>query len=777
MSNRLAHETSPYLLQHQHNPVDWYPWGPEAFAKAREEGKVIFLSVGYSTCYWCHVMERQCFENPEIARLMNERFINIKVDREERPDVDQLYMTAVQVMTRHGGWPMSVWLTPDLRPFFGGTYFPPEDMQGPGGGRPGFPRLIEGLEDAWKNRREEIGQTADQLLGVLHQLATPRRPEQEIKFDGVKLDEYVKRSISDFEQVHGGFGSANGPKFPRQTLLKLLLTYIDGPAKRDPLVVRAVRGMLVQTLEAMDRGGIHDHLGGGFHRYSVDGRWLVPHFEIMLYDQAMLAEVYAIASRVFERADFGEVARGICDFVLREMTSEQGAFYTAFDAEVDHREGLNYLWTQAEIGSLLTAEEAALFNCVYGVDQGPNFADPHHGTGQPEANILFLDRSLAQASHDHGIPLDELKAKLAGMRAKLKAARDARKQPLLDTKILTGWNALMASALAVCGRELNEPSYTEAAKRNCEFLLAAHVKDGALLRTSRNGAAKYAAFLDDYAALSLACYQVGMTEQAGKLVEDMLERFGAHACHPKEEGGEEHGHACGGEGSCGGGGCGSCTSGGLFFTDESADDLIVRQKVGTDSPLPSGNAMALEVLRLLGNRDRARAIVLDFAQLVEDNAEGMSALVESMMKLVRTGGKEGAIVVPASATPNDMPASPETLARSVVEIEARFASPTEMQVRLSIREGFHIHAADTATSGYIATRLELEGAETLYPPAEQVKFAFAPEELSVYRGQPVFTVRFAAAPTGVIRGQLVFQPCDETSCLPPVTRGIEIHAG
>lgn len=750
-TNRLARESSPYLLQHQHNPVDWYPWGPEAFAAARAQNKPIFLSVGYSTCYWCHVMERQCFENEAIAAEMNARFINIKVDREERPDVDQLYMTATQVLTRHGGWPMSVFLTPGLRPFYAGTYFPPTDM----GNRPGFPRLLRALSEAWTARAGELEETADGLLSVLHQLASPRPPKEDGRFDSEMLESLIERSIEDYEPHYGGFGQA--PKFPRQTLLQFLLDYLEGDGNDD--LQTKVAAMLEYTLDTMDRGGIHDHLGGGFHRYSTDAKWLVPHFEIMLYDQAMLAEAYATGARVLEDPRWGNVARGICEFVLREMTSPAGAFYTAFDAEVDHQEGKNYLWTEAEIQEVLGATDAAVFNCVFGVDQGPNFADPHHGTGEATANILFLDRPVEAAAHEHGIPADELAVKLAAWKAKLKAVRDARKQPLLDTKILTSWCALMAGALARVGRELQEPRYTAAAVKACRFLLANHRgPDGSLLRTSReNSPAKFEAFLDDYAALADACLATGDASLKGEaegLTRLMLEKFGKDLCA-----------SCGPAGTCGGsGGCAS--GGGLFFTSESADDLIVRQKIGTDSPLPTGNAQAAEVLIALGQDGLARGIFADFAGQLSENGESMSSMLRALQRSVRA---HGPLEVKGRGG-MQRPATPEELARSVVDLETRQLTRTHLQIRLLIAEGYHLYAPGVQKP-FIATDLALDNAEVMAPAAATLE---SPEPVPVYQGQAVFDVHLGPGATFPLKGRLTYQACDESACLPPVTRAIEL---
>jgi uncharacterized protein YyaL (SSP411 family) len=613
-TNRLAGETSPYLLQHQHNPVDWYPWGPEAFERARREDKPIFLSVGYSTCYWCHVMERQCFEDGAVAAEMNARFVNVKVDREERPDVDQLYMTAVQVLTRHGGWPMSVWLTPDLRPFYGGTYYPPQDQPG----RPGFVTVLKALDDAYRNRRAEVERTADELVNILRRVAEPDAPRRAVTVDPAFVDHLIERSTSDYDPTHGGFGHA--PKFPRQTLLELLLVYLRpehfatggadaGSQPREagafPGVARAsrpgwpsenageipaqrrddrdpsgafsdaarrgawqreanakmdVRKRVLHTLDALAAGGIRDQLGGGFHRYSTDERWLVPHFEIMLYDNALLAWCYVEAFRQTREPRYASVARGVFDFVLREMTSPDGAFYTAFDAEVDGQEGLNYLWTPEEVTAVLGEGDAKLFNHVYGLDRGFNFADPHHGDGRPDKNILYLPESL---EHVHAGGVAGLDAALEPMRRKLKAVRDRRKQPLLDTKVLTSWNALMIRALACGGQVLGDQRYLDAAARAAEFLLAHHrTPSGGLYRTSRDGRAKYEGFLDDYAYLvqaMLALDEAGAGPEwlgrAGDLARAMVRRFG-----------DDSG------------------AGGYFFTDRDASDLIVRQKTGRRQP-------------------------------------------------------------------------------------------------------------------------------------------------------------------------------------------------
>ena len=749
-TNRLARESSPYLLQHQHNPVDWYPWGAEAFEAARTQNKPIFLSVGYSTCYWCHVMERECFENEAIAQEMNSRFINIKVDREERPDVDQLYMTAVQVLTRHGGWPMSVFLTPDLLPFYGGTYFPPTDQHG----RPGFVTVLRAIEDAYRNRSGEAQKSADQLVKILHQLAEPTPPDQPVTIDDALIAELIERSIGDYDPAHGGFGSA--PKFPRETLLELLLV-----SNRTKPNERRWK-MLLHTLDALAAGGIHDQLGGGFHRYSTDAQWLVPHFEIMLYDNAMLAWIYVDAYAQTEDRRYAEVARGIFDFVLREMTAPSGGFYTAFDAEVDAMEGQSYLWTADEIVSLLGQEDATLFNKVYGLDRGPNFADPHHGTGQPDKSILYLPKPLDAVAASMNLDVEELNQRLAPTRQKLYEARLKRKPPLLDTKILTSWNALMIRAFAYGGQVLSEQRYTDAAIRAADFLLRHHrLPDGGLYRTSRDGRAKTNGFLDDYAFLIqalLAMDEAGIDQRwrdhAANLAITMLEKFGDRGAVGKGVGG-------------------------FFFTDKDATELIVRQKTGTDSPLSSGNAVAAMAMISLEQLEEARNTLAVFAQQMQSNGESMSAMIEAAMFYLRQA--EPFTVSPGpGATAADRPLSPPQIAAGIVSVKTEWKTPTLLRVRLKIMKGFHINANQTTGDvPLIPTRISAEtidGAEVDYPPGEEQRFAFAEAPILVYSGAVTLALKFDSPPARgrPLRLTLSYQACDERSCLPPATQQIEV---
>jgi len=733
-TNRLARETSPYLLQHAHNPVDWYAWGPEAFDAARNQNKPIFLSVGYSTCYWCHVMERQSFENEHIAAEMNQRFINIKVDRQERPDVDQLYMTAVQVLTRHGGWPMSVFLTPDLKPFYGGTYFPPTDTQG----RPGFVTVIKAIEDAYKNRRSDVEKSADQLVSILQQLARPKPPDDAVTIDENFIDQLVGYSTTDYDRLHAGFGHA--PKFPRQTLLELLLVH-------NHYHPNAQRMKMVQhTLDAMAAGGIHDHLGGAFHRYSTDAQWLVPHFEIMLYDNAMLAWIYAEAYRQTEEQRYAHTARGILYFILREMTSPDGAFYTAFDAEVDAMEGASYLWTKDEIEEILGPSDAALFNRIYGVDQGPNFADPHHGTGRPDKNILYLPDPSVDA---------EAEAKLVPMREKLYAARRQRKQPLLDTKIITSWNALTIRAFAHCGSVLNENRYTRAASRCAEFLLRHHrTPEGKLYRTSRDGAAKYAAFLDDYTFLIQALLTLG--NSAGK--EQWKDHAASLAIQMIQEFSDDD------------------DTGALYFTAKNAPDLIVRQTVGSDSPLPSGNAVAAICLLELKQPDHARKIIEDFAGQLSSNSESMSTLLQAALLYAQ---QIGPIQVAAAQTSEvDRTLSPEQLAQGIVSVSSEWLTPRQLELRLDILRGFHLNAHQP-TENLIPTTISIDNetdARIDYPAGEEQSFAFSDQPIRVYTGHVSFAIHFKhdRQKSGKVNLTLRYQACDEGTCLPSVTRHVTV---
>ncbi len=499
--NHLAGEKSPYLLQHQHNPVDWYPWGPEAFEKARREEKPIFLSVGYSTCHWCHVMAHESFENDETARLMNESFVNIKVDREERPDVDRVYMTFVQATTGSGGWPMSVFLTPDLKPFLGGTYYPPSDR----GGRPGFPTVLNRISSAWKADRKSIVEHGNTVAEQLREYAGGSAPTETLESKAA-IASCLNQLTRTFDEELGGFGDA--PKFPRPVALNFLFRVFarEGADSRDG---KAAHGMALLTLRKMADGGMHDHLGGGFHRYSVDRFWHIPHFEKMLYDQAQLASSYLDAFQITRDPEHEKVARDILDYVRRDMTDAGGGFYSAEDADSilehgkpEHGEGAFYVFTKAEIARVLGEEPAALFDRFYGVeDEGnaPRGSDPlGEFTGK---NTLIQRLTVADAAKLFRKSEAEIETSLADSRRQLFDLRAKRPRPHLDDKIITSWNGLMISAFARAAQILDDPKYLESAQRSAKFIRAQLWKNGALIRSYRQGASDIGGFADDYASL------------------------------------------------------------------------------------------------------------------------------------------------------------------------------------------------------------------------------------------------------------------------------------
>ncbi|HYN83771.1 MAG TPA: thioredoxin domain-containing protein [Pyrinomonadaceae bacterium] len=549
-ANRLAKETSPYLLQHAHNPVDWYPWGEEALARARAEGKPILLSIGYSACHWCHVMERESFEDEQIARLMNENFVNIKVDREERPDLDQIYMNAVQLMTRHGGWPLTVFLTPDLVPFYGGTYFPPEDRHG----MPGFPRILTGVAEAYRERPDEVALSAGEILGELRRMSAVN-PSREVLTEDL-LEQAFRSIARGYDERHGGFGSA--PKFPAAMNLEFILR-----TQRRNRNARALE-MVVHTCRKMAEGGMYDQLGGGFHRYSTDARWLVPHFEKMLYDNALLARVYLHAHQVTGEEFFRRVCVETLDYVVREMTDASGGFYSTQDADSEGVEGKFFVWTRDEITSLLGERDADAFAAFYDVTEDGNFE---------EANILNVARPAEQVAAELKLGVAELSEILERSRRTLFEARERRVKPGRDEKVLTAWNAMTLESFAEASAVLGRADYAKVAENNARFLLERLREGGLLLHVYKDGVAKHAAFLDDYAHVVSALITLFETsgdarwlEEAQALARKMIEEF-----WDEDEGG-------------------------FFYTGRSGEQLIVRNKDFFDNATPSGNSVAAEAL-------------------------------------------------------------------------------------------------------------------------------------------------------------------------------------
>ncbi|HEU5193922.1 MAG TPA: thioredoxin domain-containing protein [Methylomirabilota bacterium] len=567
--NRLARETSPYLLQHAHNPVDWYPWGEEAFARARADDKPILLSVGYSACHWCHVMERESFENPEIAGIMNGSFVNVKVDREERPDVDHIYMQAVQSMTGHGGWPMTVFLTPDGTPFYGGTYFPPQDRHG----LPGFPRLLAALAEAWKSRRGEVEQSGRELTASLNQMERLRRAST-LLTDEILFSAFQGVS-AQFDEEWGGFGGA--PKFPQPMIWEFVLRFWK--RSKNPYAQRMVHTTLVR----MARGGIYDHLGGGFARYSVDGHWMVPHFEKMLYDNAQLASLYLHAWLAFGDPECKRVCEETLDYVLRDMTDPAGGFYSAEDADSEGHEGKFYVWTPEEIRAVLgTDAERAM--AYWGVDRGPNFEGTSilYGAGEPDPEAI------------------------APLRRRLLETRARRVRPGRDDKVLAGWNGLACRALAEAGRALGRADYVAAAVRNAEFVLTQMRHDGRLLRTWKDGRAHLKGYLEDYAMVAGALVDVyeatfdrRWLDEARTLADDMLRLFW-------DEGVD-----------------------GFYDTGQDHERLIVRPRNLFDNAVPCGSSVAIETLLRLAEltgesayESRATAALRPMADLLGRHPSG-----------------------------------------------------------------------------------------------------------------------------------------------------------
>jgi uncharacterized protein YyaL (SSP411 family) len=572
-TNRLAAETSPYLRQHAHNPVDWYPWGPEALARAKELDRPIFLSIGYSACHWCHVMEHESFEDEDIARILNDHFVSIKVDREERPDLDQIYMTSVQVLTGQGGWPMSVFLTTDLKPFTGGTYFPPDDRYG----RPGFKRVLLTVAEWWKDNRAKIEDGATQVTEVVQNSVGLPPGEGELS-DGV-LRRAVAGLSRSFDRQYGGFGQA--PKFPRPMDVRVLLRAWKRFGDEDALF------MARHTLDRMAMGGIYDHLGGGFARYSTDARWLVPHFEKMLYDNALLTVAYAEAFRATGDPLYRSVIDDTLGWVRREMTSPEGPFYSTLDADSEGVEGKFYAWTAHEVEQVLGTEDAEVFGQVYGVEPDGNWQDPH-GHGPPRANILHRTKTIGQCAKLLKLGEAELRDLLARCRAKLLRVREKRVRPGLDDKALTAWNGLMIAGFAEAARATGDASYAETAAKAADFILAKmRSPDGRLLRTwSAGSAPKLNAYLEDYAflidglvSLYEATYAPRWISSALELTRVMLEQFW------------------------------DADGGGFFYTGRDHEALIARNKDPHDNATPSGNAVAvtalLKLVKLTGRADLA----------------------------------------------------------------------------------------------------------------------------------------------------------------------------
>ncbi|MGB0767002.1 MAG: DUF255 domain-containing protein [Phycisphaeraceae bacterium] len=791
-TNALIDETSPYLLQHAHNPVDWLAWGDAAFDAARERGVPIFLSIGYATCYWCHVMEREVFENEAIAQLMNDRFVCIKVDREQRPDVDDLYMAATQIMTRRGGWPMSVFLTPPdargegdpgLRPFWCGTYIPPTPMHG----MTSFPQVLESLSKAWQTQRSEVLEQGDKVAAVVAESLTSDTEPGPI--DPTLIDRAVQTLARTYDRAHGGFGDA--PKFPTPSIPRLLLATLH--EQPNP----ATQSILGHTLDRMARGGIFDQVGGGFHRYSVDERWLVPHFEKMLYDNGQLAELYADAIALAERQDaddtrsadaiatYKRTLRRLCDYVLREMTDATGAFWSAQDAEVDGQEGLNYLWTPQQFDEALKDPETAdLAKRLYGLTLGTNFQDPHHPECPP-TNVLFMPEPLSTVANDIARPLQDLIEQQDEINRELLAVRDRRKQPTTDDKVLTSWNGMMIAGLAKAGAVLGETAYLDAAAKAADAVIE-HLcvsdmtpdeSTGSMHRAMRAGRASVPAFLEDYAQFAhglIELHRASLATQTHQQRDDLghakrlMDRARSYFAHP---------------------------AGGCYDTLDGQADLFVRARSSYDGATPSANSQMIhnliDLAELTGDDTHFATAGRDlrsFAKPLAEQPTGMTHMLHALLRLQRhapqvlranqdhstehdkdndnENDNDNRLAI--AITPDPVPLSSDRVAR--------------FDLTLTIEAGYHLTPGTNDQANPIRLAPADPEAATLdidWPIGDPLA-TDAPggtPDARAYAGTVTLpaTLRVHSPDTDAVELQLDYQPCTDTACERPRTKRLTVR--
>ncbi|MFQ5527440.1 MAG: DUF255 domain-containing protein [Thermoanaerobaculia bacterium] len=724
--NRLILEDSPYLLQHAHNPVDWHPWGADAFEKARREDKPIFLSIGYSTCHWCHVMERESFDNAAVARVMNQHFISIKVDREQRPDVDDVYMTAVQLLTGRGGWPMSSFLDFEGRPFFGGTYYPEAT----------FVDLLQQVAAAWRDRRPQLLEQAEKLAEAVGRATAAAGETVEV---GTNLiDIAVERSLARHDSRLGGFSGA--PKFPHEAKLLFLL---DRALRLDDERVLAA---VETSLDHMARGGIYDQIGGGFHRYSTDAEWLVPHFEKMLYNQAHLGRAYLEAAALTGDPSFERVARQTLDYVLRDMTSPAGAFYSATDADSEEREGEFFVWTPAEIRAVLVPADAELALRVFGITEEGNFEGK---------NIPHLPKPLPAVASELGLPLGELFDRVDRIRQQLYEVRETREHPLRDEKTVTAWNAMMASTLARAGGILGEDRYLEAAMRATDFLWWHNRRpDGRLWRIHLDGNSSVEATLNDYVYLMEALIVLydatgerRWLERCRSLAEITVERFWDDV------------------------------AGGFFVGEgDHGGRLPVRPKSPIDGAVPSGNSVAVRALALLSRRSDDPS----YRRTAEASLAAFSGLIHrspDLFSYMLLGAEE---LLAGSAGPLEYGARGVVRARA--SITPGSGGTGALEVVLRIADGWHVNSDRPLQDELIPTRLVANGSDwtlsdVTYPAARRVTLGFQDEPLAVLDG--VVPIRAALEhgtgdPPSIVRLELTIQACDDRRCLRPEDLSLEL---
>lgn len=618
-TNRLIDEKSPYLLQHAHNPVDWHPWGEEAFERARNDNKPVFLSIGYATCHWCHVMEKESFENPEVARLMNEAFISIKVDREERPDIDTVYMKVCQLLTGSGGWPLTIIMTPDKKPFFAATYIPKENRFG----RIGMLELVPRIKGLWENSSSELNASAEKITAALQELPAGIAGE----IPGLESLEATYHQLEEqYDPEYGGFGLS--PKFPAPHNLLFLLRYWKRTGDAKAL------HMVEKTLQSMRRGGLFDQIGYGFHRYSTDAQWLVPHFEKMLYDQALLAMAYIETFQVTRKDEYKTVAKEIFTYVLRDMTSPEGAFYSAEDADSEGEEGKFYLWTHDELEKTLGHAKSDLARKVFNIEKDGNFIEEASGK-KTGANILHITQSRAEIASELKSSPKVLSQKLDGIRLSLFKTREKRTRPLKDDKILADWNGLMIAALAKGTQAFDEPAYAQAAQKAADFILS-HMRspDRRLLHRFREGESSAAAFLDDYAFLTWGLLELYETDFDARFLKEALELNDFLIKHFWDD-----------------------KEGGFYFTPDDSEQLLLRQKEVYDGAIPSGNSVEmLNLLRLgrLTSNPELEEKSTQIGRIFSRHVESSPSAFTQMMAAVDFGvGPSYEIVVVGSSNEDD----------------------------------------------------------------------------------------------------------------------------
>jgi uncharacterized protein YyaL (SSP411 family) len=766
-ANRLARESSPYLLQHAHNPVDWYPWAPEAFDKAKKENKLVFLSIGYSSCHWCHVMERECFDNPDVAKLLNDWFVCIKVDREERPDIDAIYMTALNVQGQRGGWPLSMFLLADGKPIIGGTYWPPEDKEIQGEKVPGFKTILRAMHDAQTTKPERLVDRAGQVAAAARtEMANVARGVALIDLDRALLDAAVKDVMDEFDPEYGGFGARakhfQGTKFPVPSYLELLLH--EAACTKSAELNR----MVTVTLDHMAQGGIYDQLGGGFHRYSTERTWTVPHFEKMLYDNAQLAEIYAKAFRQTQKPLYRRIVSETLDFVSRELTSPEGAFYSALDADSSGAEGLFYVWTDKDLASVLTdRDDLELFRKVYGADTGPNFEGTYH--------ILVLAKPEGMA-RELGMTEEQLAQRLAPLRRKVFESRAGRSRPFLDTKILTGWNGQMIAGYATAGKELGERRFLEAAARAADFVLHnLRNSEGRLFRAyhgtpGKSGEAKINGYLDDYAYLAhgLLCLHDATgdnkwLEEAKALSDDMVKLY----ADPQ--------------------------GGGFFYTSSDHETLFARAKDQYDGAQPSGNSMAaLNLLQLWQKtgqtryRDLATRSLKAFAGSLKSNPTALTAMACALALYVDAQPQKPAAKEPAAQAGDVTKSDSKVKITTKAEPEKPGADGKQVvTLTIKIDPGWHLYANPVGSEDLTAAQTTLTVDSKVKPAELKIEYPSGKEiddkvvgKYKVYEDKAVIkaTITRAAGDTGPLELTLKFQACNERQCLLPATAKLKVPA-